>query len=193
MTFQPQAKRIILPELDEIDFGPAADGTPLEEARRRTNLLWAAWAGGDAAARTPGGESLEEISARLAAAISRLVGPAGCGGGGSAVAVTHSALLRVLLAAALSNPAAAAATGAAEGGGGDWLRGDPRGWDLLSARRIPQDNCCINVLDFPARAVSGQGRAPAPAAVRLVGFSRHVGPPVEVEVARAGRRRVVTT
>jgi hypothetical protein len=183
MALQPQAKRIILPELDEIDFGPAADGAPLEDARRRTNVLWAAWAAGDAAARTPGGESLAEVSARLSAALSALVGPGGCAAGGAAVAVTHSALLRVLLAAALAN----AGGGGVGGGDGDWRGGDVRGWGLGEARGIQQENCCVNVLDFPARAPPRPGGPPPSPAVRLVGYSRHVEALGGLARARPGR------
>ena len=34
MALQPHAVRLVLPGLDEIDFGPAADGAPLDAARR---------------------------------------------------------------------------------------------------------------------------------------------------------------
>lgn len=66
----PGAEQIPVPDLEEMDFG-AFEGRTWREMERDAD--YRAWVEGGCLSRCPGGESREEFSARVCAAVSRLV------------------------------------------------------------------------------------------------------------------------
>ena len=142
-SLHPGAKRVVIPALDEIDFG-ATDGVSVGQARARLAATYAQWALGNADAKLAGGESLREVNSRALTALSELL--AMCPQQGAVVAVTHSAYLRAVLALLFK------------------VRYD-------KARSLAQENCCINVLEFrpmfipPAGPTTDEDAAAAAASV----------------------------
>lgn len=155
----------LLEELAEIDFGSASDGLDLEEAERRTDALWLAWAQGQVDARPAagGGESLREVLERFAQAAQRML-EAVPADGGVAVAVTHSGLLDVVMAAALAHEARFGDKDEA------WWLASPQTWNLLAARHLREDNACFNVLEFDSACTPPRGLVRVP----VVGYRHHV-------------------
>jgi broad specificity phosphatase PhoE len=143
---RPHARRLVLPELDEIDFGNL-EGEANANARIAATLQ--EWARGNWAARVGAdGESGADVAARVRSALQKLAvessraslasssfisessesisrgGGASGASGAAVVAVAHSTYIRVFLALACGLP-------------------------LAACLALDQRNCCVNVLDVP--------------------------------------------
>jgi broad specificity phosphatase PhoE len=118
-----------VPSLMEIDFGPIAEGVPVEEVRGKMIATYGQWAMGNINARMDeDGESGFEVLQRIENALSYLVSEALKTKSGSIAAVAHSVYLRVLLSS----------IGQTDGH-----------VTITSPSNLKQKNCCINVIDFP--------------------------------------------
>lgn len=117
------AERVVLPDLDEVDFG-AEDGTSAAPFRER----FARYAVGDpvSASYFVGGETVGDVLARAEKALAALTEAARGGGGANApvaVAVTHSSFLKLVLSNWLALP-------------------------IEDVQAVGQANCCVNAIDF---------------------------------------------
>jgi broad specificity phosphatase PhoE len=92
------------PGLREIHFG-AWEGLSFDEIARRDPAASAAWWADPGPARAPGGESLDDLAARVAAAMDRIAATVG---GGDVIAVAHMGAILAALARAGGFPAARA-------------------------------------------------------------------------------------
>lgn len=102
--FKHRPQTQLLPDLAEIDFGPAAEGQ--KEPRPQALEIYGQWSIGRIDERPPAGESCRDVLKRCSAALSAMVTPfrdSGKNDGGHIAAVTHSAYLRMLLALAEGN------------------------------------------------------------------------------------------
>jgi broad specificity phosphatase PhoE len=131
---QPKLITETVPSLMEIDFGPIAEGVPVEEVRAKMISTYAQWALGNINARMdPEGESGYEVLQRIETALKFLVNEACKTSTGTIVAVAHSVYLRVLLSCI----------------------GQANGFVAIqSPTNLKQSNCCVNVIDFPRAIVS---------------------------------------
>ena len=142
-----------MPEFNDIDFGPVADGLPLDEALARSDAVWAAWAGGDLQAQPlEGGESLAAVLDRFARGAQALLSAAH----DDVVIVTHSGLLEVVMAAALAHVSA----NNHHPQKAWWWRHAPASWNLLVARHMREDNVCVNELVFCGPELDALVRVP---------------------------------
>jgi broad specificity phosphatase PhoE len=99
--FKNRPQTQLLPDLAEIDFGPAAEGQ--KEPRPKALEIYRQWSIGRIDERPPGGESCRDVMERCSAALSAMVTPfrdSSKTDGGHIAAVTHSAYLRMMLALA---------------------------------------------------------------------------------------------
>lgn len=115
MPTHPQTQ--VLASLNEVDFGPTAEGKKISPGAIQT---YAAWAAGILDARHEDGESARQVFARCSDAMLELV--KSTNGDSSVAAISHGMYLRILLAAILDMP-------------------------LSQALAMEQPNACINVLD----------------------------------------------
>eukprot|EP00978_Attheya_sp_CCMP212_P024001 scaffold74699_cov49-Attheya_sp.AAC.1 len=112
-----------LASLNEVDFGPLAEGQPIQQAKANMSQTYGAWTIGSIDTRPPGGqgESGREILERVALALDELaqIGTTT----ETILAVSHSTFLRMLLALVMNI-------------------------SLAEAALLEQRNGCINVLDI---------------------------------------------
>lgn len=121
---KPPPATSVLSMIQEIDFGPSAEGASVDMYRTKMTATYARWSIGDVdAVMVEGGETGRDVLYRAQSALTTLRDLASSTENGCVAAVAHSAYIKVLLA--VSNP----------------------GSSLASVSTLTQINCAANVLD----------------------------------------------